>query len=184
MPRALGAGHRTHQSAKAGETLLTQRTAWVRGYCEPLARSVGSRSNAMAESLDWERVDDIMVVKTRPGPITDARWNKYIADVETGTIRVVFALVWGSITVTATQRKSAAESLKKTGSSAIVLTDSRISRGILTAISWMGGSVKAWSWADLDKAVGDTGSSNTTRAELTRIARAFYDSVKETDAGD
>lgn len=137
----------------------------------------------MAESLEWELVGDVMVVMTRPGPIPQPRWDNYISDIVENDVRLVFALVAGSITVNATQRKSAADVLKQKNSSAVVLTDSRVARGILTAISWLGANVKAIPWSDIDRAVEETSSPAPVSKRLKQLAEKFHQVTKDL-AGD
>ncbi|MCA9698781.1 MAG: hypothetical protein KC431_14750, partial [Myxococcales bacterium] len=110
--------------------------------------------------------------------------NRYIEDVAQDSVRLVLALVWGSITITATQRRSAADVLKRKGSRAVVLTDSRISRGVLTAVSWLGGNIQGYPWSQLEQAVEDAGGESETKVKLRDVSRKYYQSVQGTDEGE
>lgn len=123
--------------------------------------------------FEYELVDDVMVTRNRPGPVDDRLWNKYIEELLKADVKATFSLVEGSITVTATQRRSAAEALKTKSLPAVVIIDDRISRGILTAISWLGGNVKGFSWSEVDKAVNAVDTSPATRAKLATLAKKF-----------
>lgn len=123
--------------------------------------------------FEYEIVDDVMVTRNRPGSVDDKLWNRYIDELLRSKVKATFSLVEGSITVTATQRKSAADALKTKNLPAVVIIDDRISRGILTAISWLGGNVKGFSWAEADKAVEAIDTSEVTRAKLRLLTKAF-----------
>lgn len=123
--------------------------------------------------FEYELVDDVMVTRNRPGTVDDRLWNKYIEDLLKANVKATFSMVEGSITVTATQRRSAAEALKSKDVPAVVIIDDRISRGILTAISWLGGNVKGFSWSEVDEAVKAVGTAPATRAKLATLAKQF-----------
>lgn len=123
--------------------------------------------------FEWEVVDDIMVTRNRPGDVDDKDWNAYIDTLMKSNVRGTFSLVDGSITITATQRKAAADALTSKKIPAIVIIDNRFSRGILTAISWLGGNIKAFGWKDIEKAVSTVDSSSGTKKKLLEIAASF-----------
>jgi hypothetical protein len=123
--------------------------------------------------FEYEIVDNVMVTRNRPGTVDDGLWNRYIDELMRASVKSTFSLVEGSITITATQRKAAADALKAKNLPAVVIIDDRISRGILTAISWLGGNVKGFSWSEIDKAVSAVDTSTETRAKLTKLAKEF-----------
>jgi hypothetical protein len=124
----------------------------------------------------WELLQDVMVTQTVPGPISDELYiNQFVSDLKKNTVRVIFSVAFGATSLTATQRKAAADVLRDKHILAIVVTDSRMTRGIITAVSWLGANAKAFGWDDVDlsKAVQATGASAELQARLTQIAKKF-----------
>lgn len=124
----------------------------------------------------WELFDDIMVTQTVPGPITDELYiNQFVGDLKASNARVIFSVSMGSTPLTATQRKAAADVMRDKQLMAVVVTDSRMTRGVITAVSWLGANAKAFGWedADLAKAVQATGASTELQARLLEVSKAF-----------
>jgi predicted Fe-Mo cluster-binding NifX family protein len=120
----------------------------------------------------WEIIGDIVFTRTREGVIPDETWARFLADIKKGA-RIVFAVSEGDPAPSPTQRRDAAKALTDHGVTAIVITESRISRGILTAMSWFGANVKAYSWTELDKAIEHASSSAPVQKEIRARADAF-----------
>lgn len=57
----------------------------------------------------------------------------------------------GAIEVNSVQRRDASRELK--GKRVVVVVDHAVARGIVTALSWLGLSIKAYDWNKLDEAV-------------------------------
>jgi predicted Fe-Mo cluster-binding NifX family protein len=125
----------------------------------------------------WDRKGDVMFTRTLSGEIADEDWYKFLEDLKNG-VRVVFAVSHGDVAPSATQRRDAAKILSDHKITAIVLTDSRVSRGILTAMSWFGASVMAFPWTELQRAVEAASESEEVRQQLISSATNFRKSVK------
>lgn len=129
----------------------------------------------------WELVDDVIITQTVPGPISDELYiNRFVGDLKKNKVRVIFSVSMGETSLTATQRKAAADVLRDKGILAVVVTDSRMTRGIITAVSWLGANAKAFGWedSDLEKAVKATDVGPEAQARLLKIARDFRDRVQ------
>src|SRR6185503_12133140 len=59
----------------------------------------------------------------------------------------------GAGELTSVQRTTATEILKKRGIIMAVVRDEQLVRGMVTAASWMGAKIKAFSWTGLDDAL-------------------------------
>ncbi len=118
---------------------------------------------------EWQVVGDIIVTRTAD-EIPDAQWDPFIERISVGDIARIFSLVVGPATITATQRKGAAETFKTRGIEATVITDNRMTRGILTALSWLGAHVKGFRWTDLEPALANLGATGDERDQLAAIA--------------
>lgn len=125
----------------------------------------------------WDRKGDVMFTRTLSGEIADEDWYKFLDELKNG-IRVVFAVSHGDVAPSATQRRDAAKILSDHKITAIVLTDSRVSRGILTAMSWFGANVVAFPWSELQRATEAASDSPDVRQQLVTSATNFRKSVK------
>lgn len=123
---------------------------------------------------DWEAIDDVIVAVTAPGVIQNDRWAQFIETLQRPQTKKIFNLVRGEVTIDAVKRKQAADAVSQGKLEVIVVTDSRITRGVLTAVSWLGANIKAFSWSDLDKAVEKAVSSATAAHRIQEIAKAFH----------
>lgn len=136
-----------------------------------LVRDMALQINA---THTWMRVDDVLVGMTIEGEIDDAVWDKFLSDLDRDDVRVILQLTApNSAGLSALQRKKAADIMKKKSMPAIVVTDSRMVRGILTAVSWLGAQVLGFSWSALEDAVKHTSSDVKTQSKLVTIARDF-----------
>lgn len=104
-------------------------------------------------SFTWECVGDVVVSLALPGEVDDAAWSGFPNDVKTKKARAILAFAAGKNSLTATQRKVAADVLKAQQVLGIVITDSALTRGLVTAVSWLGANAKAFSWGDLEAAL-------------------------------
>jgi hypothetical protein len=71
--------------------------------------------------------------------------------------------------MSSTQRRQAAQLAEELSLRTVVVTDDRIGRGIVTAVSWLGADIRAASWASIGDAsvfLGKQGRSAATLASL------------------
>lgn len=122
---------------------------------------------------DWEIIDDAIVAITAPGQLETPTWSRFIDALKDPHTKKVFNFVRGEVTIDAIKRKQAADAVSAGKLEVTVVTDSRITRGVLTAVSWLGGNIKAYSWADVNKAIDRVGPSPVGRQRMQEIATAF-----------
>jgi len=82
------------------------------------------------------------------GVPSEADTAKFITALETAPITRVLATSVGDISTSSTARKRDAEALKKRGIRTAAVTDDAMVRGIVTAVSWLGANIAAFSWAN------------------------------------
>jgi hypothetical protein len=127
-----------------------------------------------SREFTWNIVGAIIITRQAPEQdVSDSVWNEFLRVLESGKFRHIFSFTVGNTSIKATQRKSAADILKREDIPATVMTDNRMTRGILTAVSWLGAKVKAFSWAELDAAMDAANVPLESRAEVKRLATEF-----------
>lgn len=112
-------------------------------------------------TLEWSLVGNIMVVCIRPERVPDDTWARYLKSLRERPATKFLGVTIGTADVTSVQRKEMFEIVKAKSMQSAVVTDERLVRGIVTAASWFGIDVKAFSWAELPAAVLHLGTSRT-----------------------
>lgn len=120
---------------------------------------------------EWELVGDVLVTitNTHGDKIPLAQWDPFIATLQSEETTRLFALVIGAATIDATQRKTAADTFRGHGIMTAVVSDDRMTRGVLTALSWLGADVKAFRWADAEDAVKHISEEPATSSKLREV---------------
>src|SRR4051812_2508731 len=101
----------------------------------------------------WEVYGDTFISFTTGGPVTDAVWDDFVKDLRTKAYSTYLGTSVGIVELSSVQRKNAAEGLKSRNAKSAVVTDERLVRGLVTAVSWLGVNVKAFSWAELRESI-------------------------------
>ncbi|MEM9456989.1 MAG: hypothetical protein AAGF11_22620 [Myxococcota bacterium] len=126
------------------------------------------------DGYKWYVIGDIVVTRQMPGySIADSLWDDFLSTLKNNELRHCFSLTIGSAPVKPTQRKSAAEVLSENDIPATVLTDNRLTRGILTAVSWLGANVRSFSWDELDTAMEVADVPTQYREDVRKIAAEY-----------
>lgn len=99
------------------------------------------------------RLNNVIVLCSTKGKIPAEAWNHFIKEFRTGEINKFLSLSIGMTDVTSTQRAEGSQIAKEKKCTVSVVTDERMIRGLVTAASWLGANVKAFSWEDLEEAV-------------------------------
>jgi hypothetical protein len=106
----------------------------------------------LKEPHEWYIVGDVLASFTSAGVIDDETRASYVDVLQNGKFRVNLACsADGSISLT--QRKGTSDAVKSRNLPVIVLTDSRITRGVVTALNWLGANIGAYSWVGLNAAL-------------------------------
>ncbi len=101
--------------------------------------------------LNWDVIERVLVVCATAGTITDGSFDPLLEEIRANRdIDACLATSLGAQKMTVIQRTDAAQLLRDRAFKTVVLTDSRATRGILTAISWFGGDISAKALDDMD----------------------------------
>lgn len=104
--------------------------------------------------LEWVVVESVIISCSSAGEIPEDVWGKFITTISSQPIITkILGLSVGNTTISSVQRKAASELAKKRHLLIVSVTDERVVRGILTALSWLGINIKTFSWKDLKEAV-------------------------------
>jgi hypothetical protein len=103
----------------------------------------------------WTSVGEVLISFTVPGSIGTATWDAYVK--ELNKCSRYLSLCIGAVNVTSHQRKLAADALVKRKVPVVVVADDRITRGMVTAVSWLGVNIKSFSWEEIRPAVKHLG---------------------------
>ena len=110
----------------------------------------------LTSPFEWYVVGNV-VVTAAPLPsasIDEEVYRGLCNAIDQDGMKLVFSLtVPDAASPSATQRKAAADAMKKRQVKAVVITESRLIRGVLTAVGWLGASVGGFSWSELEKAL-------------------------------
>jgi hypothetical protein len=82
------------------------------------------------------------------GVLNERDMKQLIGALKSGPVTKYLAGFIGSASSTATQRKEGAELIRSRNIPVAVVTDDRLVRGFVTAVSWIGANVSAFSWAN------------------------------------
>jgi hypothetical protein len=124
----------------------------------------------------WCRVGDVVVSFTGPGEINDLLWGRYVEALAADGVRVALAMTADDAAgLSATQRKVASDALQTRGRSAVAVTNSRITRGVITAASWLGVKVRGFSWDQLEEAIRYTAEDSEVQQQLRALAAHYRD---------
>ncbi|NVB37653.1 hypothetical protein G6O69_07400 [Pseudenhygromyxa sp. WMMC2535] len=128
----------------------------------------------MKHPHEWRLIGEVMVTFTIEGELSDQLYvDQFLGDLKKSQAEVIFSLATGSNSITASQRKAAADVMKSKNLKAIILTDSRVTRGVLTAVAWLGGNVVGFPWDQIDRAVAATGASPQVQEQIVAYANEF-----------
>lgn len=98
----------------------------------------------------WALHGDLLIVLSRPNPIDDQLFERFIGDIREHPWKKCLGAAVAAINMTSIQRSQVAAEFKNKPTAAI--TDHSVARGVATALSWLGLQIRAWSWAQMDKA--------------------------------
>lgn len=98
--------------------------------------------------------------------MSDESMNAMLNDMRTKPIKKFLGTDIGGVEVTSVQRAAGAELVREKGISVVVVTDERIMRGVVTALSWLGANIKSYSWTTLEDAVRHLGVNSSQEREI------------------
>ena len=104
-----------------------------------------------SEILSWAVLGRLVVQFSLDGDLPEKRLDELIRDVQTGEVKYVLATSIGRYRLTSLQRKKAQEGFGQPDKIATIVDDV-VTRGIITAFSWLGLNIKSFSWPNVKDA--------------------------------
>ncbi len=101
---------------------------------------------------EWIILDDLVVTITRAGDSDDSVWREFAKDLETKKVTKCLGGALSNASLTSVQRKIVAEAMKKNNVKVAAVSDDRLVRGVITAVSWLGVDIKAFDWSQVREA--------------------------------
>ena len=108
-------------------------------------------------SVAYSAVADLFVIVHIAVEPTDGDWNELMAAANSMDTLNSLLVVAGEATLSATQRATMHELYKKNKMRIAVMTNSRVARGVLTALKWFGVPTEAVPLNDLSRALTHCG---------------------------
>ncbi len=97
----------------------------------------------------WAVIGDVIVSLTTAGAVSDLQWKAWLKELETSGVRKCIGATLGATELTSVQRKLASETTRDRKVKVAAITDEALVRGIVTAASWLGAPIRAYSWSDM-----------------------------------
>ncbi len=108
-------------------------------------------------TFKWEVVDDVMITVATTGDVPQAPWDAFIAAMRSKRVGRYLSVAFGSPSINSVQRKVISDLLSQQKIPVAVVTDERLVRGIVTAVSWLGVDIKSFSLSEIGTAMKHLG---------------------------
>ena len=122
----------------------------------------------------WMLLDEVIVSFTIPGDIADETWEAFLDDLATRRPRAWVALSVGKVVVDAAQRRRLTLTVVHARCRVLVVTDNRTTRGLSIGVAWLGATLDAVSWQELEPALEGLALAEGTHRRLLHEAREFH----------
>lgn len=113
----------------------------------------------------WTIVDDVIIGVTGEGEMPEDGWKAFVNDMLEKPVTKYLQYAVGATQLSSVQRKLGIDAVAEKKMKVVMVTDSSVVRGIVTAASWFGLKVSSWRPSQFDEAVKDLGvPANRERA--------------------
>jgi hypothetical protein len=119
--------------------------------------------------LKWVLDNGILVSFTTKGAMDPKLWNELVHDLSTMPIRKYLVTTVGSGELNSIQRKQVADIFSKKKIGVAVVTDDKTVHYVVTAISWFGVDIKAFSWKEIHEAIQHVGAYGVHEARIFKL---------------
>jgi hypothetical protein len=116
--------------------------------------------------LTWVMVGDLVVSLATPGNVPQDALDRFLQDINAKQTKKYLAAVVGAAQLNGIQRKQVSEVYRRLGLQVAVLADEMLTRGIVTALGWLGVNIKAFSWRDIRAALQYLGIDEKSEAQI------------------
>jgi hypothetical protein len=123
--------------------------------------------------LSWDVFDHVLVSFATAGAFADEDWQELVKAVKEPRVSLFISATSGVTEANSVQRKALIEVFKQKRMPAIIITDEGMVRGMVTAASWLGADVKAFSWEALQDVGKHIGASVATTEKIVEALKLF-----------
>ncbi|MFO7565022.1 MAG: hypothetical protein R6X02_20420 [Enhygromyxa sp.] len=126
------------------------------------------------DSVRVRSLDDVVIAFFEPERELDQTTSRpWLDAVAAPGIRKCLSLTVGPVLVEPGFRRELVAVLDRLGLRVVAVTDNRLNRGLIGTFGWLGLSVSAYPWSQLDNAARDVASRPELIAPIVRVARAL-----------
>jgi hypothetical protein len=111
--------------------------------------ALGGDPNMNRDVQDWIIIDDVVVSLTRSGQAEDSVWREFAQEIDAAHVTKCLGGALANASLTSVQRKIVADALKRNNVKVAAITDDRLVRGVITAVSWLGVNIKSFEWSQI-----------------------------------
>lgn len=105
-----------------------------------------------SQRYSWAIYKDVLVTFSLPGDVPADRWKLFVDSMANRNLKFAIGSTNGRSTMDSLQRKQAATVFGGLVRVA-VLVDDRVTRGVITALGWLGMNIKAFTWDEAKDAI-------------------------------
>lgn len=125
----------------------------------------------------WQQVGDLLLICSSQGQLRDDDFAPCLELHRTNQVTRAITWALGNVTMSAAQRKTAGDAMGD--HPAATITDSAVTRGMITAMAWMGKPWSAHAPKDIDEAVKRIGVPDGYSAdEVKKLLHGLRDQVE------
>jgi hypothetical protein len=125
-------------------------------------------------NVSWVFADKLMITFSGEGTVTDIRLDELVKEALANKIEFVLGTGIGRGSMSSTQRKKSAEVFRGLTRIATVYDD-RLTRGIVTALGWLGLNIRSYDWTDLTAAIDYLNVPGLDKEDISRFALRLRD---------
>jgi len=119
--------------------------------------------------MKFVKFEHVAIHIATEGIATEDSMQQWFEHLRQPGIKSHFSAADGLLELTPVQRRACADLAKGLGIRSAVVTNSLIGRGIVTAVSWMGADISAFSWDNIDKAAEFLRVEESKRAAMAEV---------------
>jgi hypothetical protein len=125
----------------------------------------------------WTIVDDVIIGVTGAGDMPDDGWKAFVAEMLAKPVTKYLQYAVGATQLSSLQRKLGIEAVAEKKMTVVMVTDSSVVRGIVTAASWFGLKVSSWRPAQMIEAIKDLGVPPAREAAVMKAATKLAEQI-------
>jgi hypothetical protein len=117
----------------------------------------------------WAVSGNLLIQLALTGDVPPPRFEEYLKVLSTRDITHILSIARGSSSINSVQRKKGADIARDRNIKIAVVLDNAITRGLVTAFSWLGIPMKSYRPENLDEAIDYLAAPNINKAHVLEI---------------